>query len=212
VIFQVRVELGILQLEADGRPDGLGFRDSTSALAWFQAHPQPQLLDLAAVSAIASEMAQRRQRSLACAMLEDWPRVRRDAIDNVQALDLVSARASEPSDRDRFEAWRPHEISMRARAEATIAIAGGRRDIATAALDAGLRSVHESMKQQGHADRAATSPESMLLRMLLDALTLKLPASQRIELQARLRQAVLGENYELAAILRDELRLMEGES
>jgi protein-arginine kinase activator protein McsA len=49
-----------------------------------------------------------------------------------------------------------------------------------------------------------------LLRALLDALTLKLPTSQRHELERRLQQALAAENYELAAILRDELRQMGG--
>jgi protein-arginine kinase activator protein McsA len=38
----------------------------------------------------------------------------------------------------------------------------------------------------------------------------KLPSSQRAELQERLRAAIDSENYELAAILRDELRLLDG--
>jgi protein-arginine kinase activator protein McsA len=37
----------------------------------------------------------------------------------------------------------------------------------------------------------------------------QLPPAQRTELEERLRAAVRAENYELAAILRDELRLME---
>jgi protein-arginine kinase activator protein McsA len=47
-----------------------------------------------------------------------------------------------------------------------------------------------------------------LLRGMRDALVPKLPVSQRMELQERLRAAVDSENYELAAMLRDELRLL----
>ena len=47
------------------------------------------------------------------------------------------------------------------------------------------------------------------LRGMRDALVPKLPASQRAELEERLRGAIDAENYELAAILRDELRMME---
>jgi protein-arginine kinase activator protein McsA len=36
----------------------------------------------------------------------------------------------------------------------------------------------------------------------------RLPPAQRAELEARLRAAIAAENYELAAILRDELRLL----
>ena len=46
------------------------------------------------------------------------------------------------------------------------------------------------------------------LRALRDTLVPQLPPAQRSELEARLRAAVLAENFELAAILRDELRMM----
>ena len=41
-----------------------------------------------------------------------------------------------------------------------------------------------------------------------DALVPKLPMSQRVELQERLQAAINAENYELAAVLRDELKLL----
>jgi protein-arginine kinase activator protein McsA len=41
-----------------------------------------------------------------------------------------------------------------------------------------------------------------------DALVPKLPLSQRAELRQRLEAAIAAENYELAAILRDELRML----
>ena len=210
LLLQVRIEMGFVQMEADGRPDGQGFRNAPSALAWFEGEGVAQPIDTAHVSALAVEMSQRRQRGLACAALEDWGRVRRDALDNLRALDLLSARAVEPLDRARFEPWRPHELAMRARAEAAVGLAAGRRDLAIAALEAGLRSVQESLQRQGRGDRVDVAPEVGLLRTLLDALALKLPASQRLEIERRLREAVMSENYELAAILRNELRMMEG--
>jgi protein-arginine kinase activator protein McsA len=48
-----------------------------------------------------------------------------------------------------------------------------------------------------------------LLLGMRDLLTPKLPASQRIELEDRLQTALANENYELAAILRDEIRQMK---
>ena len=48
--------------------------------------------------------------------------------------------------------------------------------------------------------------EVQLLRGMREMLVPKLPTSQRSELEERLRAAIRAENYELAAILRDELR------
>jgi hypothetical protein len=204
-LVQVRLELGILQMEADGRPDGLRYRDEASALAWF-SHEDAGPLATDAVTDLATEMAQRRRRMAACAALQDWTRVRRDASDNLAALDLVAARAREPDDRTRLEAWRVHEVAMRARAEAGIALTVGRRDLARRAVETGLAAVRDACRD-GHGDGGP--PLAMLLEVL-DALTLKLPSSQRVELEARLRAAVQAENFELAAILRDELRLLGG--
>jgi hypothetical protein len=208
LLLQVRVELGVLQMEADGRPDGRSHQGHDSALAWARAGAAA--LGPTAVGDLATEMGQRRQRALACAMLEDWVRVRRDAMDNLEAIELIARRGADPSDRARFDGWRPHELAMRARAEAAIAVASARRDLAQAALDAGLHAVREAWVRVRRPDLAENGPEVALLRALLDALTLKLPTSQRHELERRLQEALALENYELAAILRDELRQMGG--
>jgi hypothetical protein len=211
LVLQVRLELGILQLEADGRPDGGDFRQATTALDWFQGQPDADV-DAEGVAVLAAEMAQFRQRAMACALIEDWPRAQRDAQHNLDVLDLIAARAQDAPARRRFETWRPHEQATLARAASALALASGRRDLARAALDAGLRQVQATMARLGRSDDAGQCPETALLRALLDALTLKLPGSQRLELQQRLDDAVRAENFELAAILRDELRQMEGEA
>lgn len=204
-LIQIRLELGLLQMEADGRPDGLGYRDAPSALAWFLTHPEVRL-DGAAAQDLEAEMAQRRQRGVACASLQDWRRAHRDASENLQALDLVATRAEQVADRARLESWRVHELAIRARAEASMAVSMGRRDLARQSLEAGLSAVRQACV----AGDAGQSPQIAMLMGLLDALTLKLPSSERAELERRLQAAVRAENFELAAILRDELRLLGG--
>ena len=79
----------------------------------------------------------------------------------------------------------------------------GMADAATAALDAGLEELRAAL-----GSRAEGSNEAILLAGMRDALVPRLPSSQRVDLQERLRAALAAENYELAAILRDELRQM----
>ena len=52
-------------------------------------------------------------------------------------------------------------------------------------------------------------PEIQLLVGMRDVLVPRLPSSQRVELEQRLKAAIEAENYELAAVLRDELRMMK---
>ena len=70
--------------------------------------------------------------------------------------------------------------------------------------------IDDVLEESGAGEAYEASIEAQLLSAMQDALVPKLPASQRIELQQRLGAALDAENYELAAILRDELRMMEG--
>ncbi len=75
-------------------------------------------------------------------------------------------------------------------------------------LPRGLKEIQTLFQQAGLADSYEQSNEVELLRGMRDALVPKLPMSQRAELHERLQAALDAENYELAAILRDELRLL----
>jgi hypothetical protein len=52
LLLQVRIEMGFVQMEADGRPDGQGFLNAPSALAWFEGEGVAQSIDTAHVSAL----------------------------------------------------------------------------------------------------------------------------------------------------------------
>jgi len=55
LVLQVRVELGMLQLEADGRPDGGDFRQATTALDWFRGQPDADV-DAEGVAALSMRL------------------------------------------------------------------------------------------------------------------------------------------------------------
>ena len=71
-----------------------------------------------------------------------------------------------------------------------------------------LYSVDEKCREVAdpNNDGVADPPEVAMLEGMRDVLQPKLPVSQRYELERRLASALANENYELAAILRDELR------
>jgi hypothetical protein len=98
---------------------------------------------------------------------------------------------------------------MRARAEAEAALEAGNTREALASLDRGLGEIRTVFEETGRGADWQSANEVQLLRGMREALVPKLPVSQRIELQERLRAALDAENYELAAVLRDELRLLE---
>jgi hypothetical protein len=217
LIIQVRLELGIIQMEADGRPDG----NASGGFGSVLDRVRSQLAILGGptavggarlcaddVSDLSGEILLFRQRAMACAVLELWPRVRRDALHNIEILELIWTRCTDNPQRLHSELWRANEIKMQARAEVAVALSAGRKAEAGLAIDRGLEALEKSFQRAGAGDQFERSIETQYLRGLRESLTLKLPASQRLELERRMLVAIGCENFELAAILRDELRQM----
>ncbi len=215
---QVRVELGILQLESTGRPDGLRPEGRESLLEWVRerlaAHEQsggPERFVLSSddCAALREESVQYYHRYVALFVLEDYNGVVRDTTRNLEAFAFCHAYGETQQDREVLEQFRPYVIMMRTRAQAGLAMRGGQSRVALAAIDAGLAEIRVAFEERGTLDRFETANETQVLRGLRDMLIPKLPSSQRKELEERLRAAIAAENYELAAILRDELRMMD---
>ena len=83
------------------------------------------------------------------------------------------------------------------------------RERALEVIDQALRELRALFDEAGHGSSFEAANEVQLLRGMRDVLVPKLPASRRAELRERLQAALDAENYELAAILRDELRMMD---
>lgn len=208
VVLQVRVELGILQMETTGRPDGVRPNGHESVLAELSAVEGEEPITPEQADALRAECVLYQQRAAAFAAVGRPGDAARDSHRNVEATDLMRRRAARPQDRAIFEQMRIPFILMRSRSAAAAAVRAGDGKAAVAALDHGLMEMKESFAVMGMAPRFDGSPEAAILRSMRELLTPKLPSSQRAELEERLRRAVASENYELAAILRNELRQM----
>jgi hypothetical protein len=217
--IQVRLDLGVIQMEIDGRPDG---RPVESAESLLDHHRQRRDHYVEAVGteagfvlsedecrALREEAVQYYHRYVALFALGDFARVVRDTQRNLDLIDLCRDHAATEADRTVMEQFRPHLIMMRARAEAELALAAQDTKRALVAINRGLGEIESHFAELGHPEAYEHSNEVQLLRGMRDALVPRLPASQRVELEERLRAAIDAENYELAAILRDELRLLK---
>ncbi|MCH2142668.1 MAG: UvrB/UvrC motif-containing protein [Phycisphaerales bacterium] len=187
-VIHVRIEMGLVQLEIDGRPDGLPSVFTTSQTIVDQDTAE-RLMHEASLHDYRGHLL----LTLGChaAALRDAEHVIRCA---KAAIGVAATSALDDARRRGF--------TLRARAAAEAAIATGRKDLAREAISRGLTDLAELADQ----DQYETCNEVMLLRGMRDVLTPQLPSSQREELRQRLRDAVERENYELAAILRNELR------
>jgi len=236
--LQIRIDLGVLQMEMDGRPDGQrpdgfesllalqqdrlrrygreaapGMREATPGI---EAGGEPAnggavgfVLSQDECRALREEAVQYYHRYVGLFALADYTGVVRDTTRNLELFDLCRDYGETEIDRTILEQFRPPVLMMRARSAAELALAAGQPKQALTALDRGLAELRAAFEDAGRSEEFETANEVQLLRGMRDALVPKLPASQRVELQERLRAAIDAENYELAAILRDELRMME---
>ncbi|MCP3905522.1 MAG: hypothetical protein GY715_17995 [Planctomycetes bacterium] len=217
--IQVRIDLGVLQMEMDGRPDGLAPEGFPSLLEHHLDRVDRYTRESGTASgfvitpeecrALREEAIQYYHRYVALFALGDYARVVRDTSRNLRAFDLCRDYAALELDRGLLEQFRPHVAMMRARAEAELAVKEKQPKQALTAIDRGLEEIRACLEESGRGEAFETSNEVQLLRGMRDVLVPKLPASQRVELRERLQAALDAENYELAAILRDELRLLK---
>jgi hypothetical protein len=217
--IQVRLDLGLLQMFVDGRPDGVRPNGYESLLEYFEdrvdeVEGDPEgdgrfVLSEEECEALRGEAVQYYHRYMALLVLEDYERVIRDTTRNLRVLDLCRKYAQTEGDRAALEQFRPYIMMMRARARASQALKDNEQKDALNAIDDGLEALKSYFTEAGEPDLFEQSGEVQMLKGMREALVPKLPVSQKAELKARLAKALEQENYELAAILRDELRLLK---
>ena len=251
--IQIRLDLGILQMNLDGRPDGQRPFGYDSLLEYFEAKlddsqhgpddheespaepdeagpgaaepdtpesqggaaeaPPPPSADFSLdpddCRALREEAVQYYHRYVALLVLEDYERVVRDTTRNLRVLDLCSKHAQQADDRAVLEQFRPYIVMMRARALASQALRDNEPKAAIHAIDQGIEALRRHFSDNGQLELFDSASEVQMLRGMRDALVPKLPVSQKSELRQRLQRAIEQENYELAAILRDELRMLK---
>lgn len=218
---QVRLDLGLIQMHVNGRPDGDRPFGYPSLLDYLETRldesevgagdePEPDSVQLTPedCKSLRDESLQYYHRYIALLVLEDYEGVVRDTTRNLRVLDICAEHAADQDDRNALEQFRPYILMMRARALASHALQHDEAKAALLSLDAGINALRSCFEMQGRADEFESSSEAQLLTSMRGALTPQLPVSQRAELRQRLQEAIAQENYELAAILRDELRLL----
>ncbi len=154
------------------------------------------------------EAVQFYHRYISLLVLGDYQGVLRDTTRNLRVLDLCQQYAEAEDDREVLEQFRPYLTMMRTRAVASQAIGDGEPKAALWAIEEGMNALRKMYADAGREDDFEGASEVLLLRGMRDELMKKLPASQRSELAKRLQEALEKENYELAAILRDELKML----
>lgn len=214
--IQLRLDLGLYQMEAVGRPDGVRPHDCESLLVYherrFLAYRREHgtnegfELDEADCEQLRAEAVMYYHRYLAEFILEDYAAVQRDTARNTRAMDLCGRYAKEESDRFLLEQYRPYVVMMSARAKALSAFQENRPKVALAALKEGIGKIEDFHTRFGPENGVANSSELAILRAMAKEIQARIPEDPLRRLRRELAKAVKEERYEDAASLRDQIR------
>jgi len=206
-VLQLRVDLGLLQLETTGRPDGWRpggldtYYDYLVSLA-FQEGPAFALDDARCVE-IDREFVQFFHRRICWLAVRNFQRAVDDADHTLALMDFSSSHAPETAWAEMHEQYRPFVLFHRTQAAALAELEHDKAQAAVAAIDEGIeriRSVfaeHEA-EEEFEDDELAVKLREMKLA-IVDHFEIKPPLAEQ------LAQAIAAEQYELAAKLRDKM-------
>lgn len=213
--LQIRLELGLIEMRCDGRPDGTRPHGSESLLhhylATIEAAGDEFGLPHRACLELQREAMQYYQRRITAMRLGDYAAAAADAEHNLAVMDLLRDHAVERGDWQRSEQFRPYVLSHWTRARVLAALETGDVETAIGALDAGIDRIVQLFRDDyNRPELVQQSDELQQLRELRSSLLERRTSSRRREsdrdrIQRELAAAVAAEDFELAARLRDEL-------
>jgi hypothetical protein len=214
--LQLRIDLGLLQMEMTGRPDGHRPHNCESLLQYHQrraARAESRGDDYELTSDQCSELQQEGiqyyHRYLSLFQINDFAAVIRDTQRNLDLFEFVS----EHTDRDEviwsFQQFRPYVLMMNTRAKASILLSDGKFAEAMQEIERGRDAIVDFFQQSNFPEMAQKSSEIAFLEEWLEEVSSKRPLSKLEIMQREMELAIASELYERAAELRDAIKLLK---
>lgn len=217
--IQMRLELGLLQMEIEGNPAGKRPHGKESLLEHYlclleeyrakHGTDEGFQLDGEDCARLALEATQYYHRYLSLMVLEAYEGVVRDTARNLRALDLVKRYAKDEQDKISLDQYRPYIVMINTRGGASLRLQ--RKDYAGAIrlIEEGISKIEAFFEEYHQPELAERSGELSFLRNWAAEVAERRPLSMREKLQKQLRDAVEREDFERAVHLRDMIQNME---
>ena len=218
--IQLRVDLGLLQMNATGRPDGKRPFGCTSLLEHYKGRLHQFVaahggsddgfsLNAEDCAKFQLEALQYHHRYICFLELGDFAAVLRDTERNSEVFDFVSRHAESEELAWALQQFRPQLLMIQTRAAASQALQSDDFNDALNQIDAGLEKIREFFRHYSRHDLLDQSAEIISLEKWRQDINAKRPLSKREKLEQALEDAVQREDYEKAARVRDELRSLK---
>lgn len=209
---QLRLDLGVFQMEVEGRPDGHrphgydSLLDYQLRLERTSTEAKRPKLDWAACTELQQEAVQYYHRYLAFSALDHHEGVIRDTEHNLALIQLVRRRAAEDHLAWQFVQFYPYVRMMNAQAHAQLGLAAHHPDEAARHVDTAIEEIRAFAQEHGIERAGAELGELQALTELRG----RIRTSRRRDPQERMRQelqrAIETEDFERAAVLREQLK------
>ena len=172
--IQLRIEMGILQMDISGRPDGQRPHGSASLLSFYQQQALESkgsedddegfLLDVEACMSLQMEALQYYHRRISFLELGEYKRAQEDAGRNLELFDFVNEYAADEEDRIVLEQYRPFVIGHRVRAAVLQNLEEENFDLALGEIEDGIEEIRGFFKEFDRPDLVDESEEITFLK------------------------------------------------
>lgn len=213
---QLRLDLGILQMRLNGRPDGETPHGYESALKYYRQKILTERrngfrLDADACAELQQECVQVYYRYLALMVLKDYSRVIRDTNHSLEIFELVEKYTDNDDIVWDFLQFKPYVIMMNTRAKAEQLAEDEDLSEAISQIESGMSDIESFLiKMEDDPEYVKDCQELIMLQELMKDLKERGPEENPVvALKQKLQHAIRMENYEEAARLRDSIREME---
>ena len=211
--LQLRIDLGLIQMEVDGRPDGRRPHNAESLLTWHQkkakrleAKGENYSLTPDECAELQQEGIQYYHRYISFFQINDFANVIRDTQRNLDLFTFVSRCTDNEDIRWSFEQFRPYVLMMNTRAKAAVRLEKKDFSNALKEIARGRAAIAEVLEDVDPAELASKCPEIAFLDEWADEIGKKKPVTRLEIMQREMEQAIALEAYERAAELRDKIR------
>ncbi|MBI2194301.1 MAG: UvrB/UvrC motif-containing protein [Planctomycetes bacterium] len=218
--IQRRIELGILQLEVEGRPDGKHPQGYPSLYDWYKHRAKEEKrsgvsgeLKLTArdCQALQAEALLYYQRRLCFFELEDYTGAARDARRNLEVFAFVREHADREEDKMSLDQYRAFVIFHRSKAEVLGCLERKEYDFALRYIENAEEEIRQFFVEYHRPELSENSEELKQLVQWREQIEKMRPLSRRQILEQELKEAVEREEYERAAQIRDEIQRQSGD-
>ncbi len=211
--LQLRIDLGVIQMETTGRPDGGHPNESESLLDYFQGKQKRAgkkdeafVLSAEEIGELQQEGIQYYHRYISFFHLGDFQSVIRDTQRNLDMFEFVGEHAEREELSESVVQFTPYVLMMNTRARASIEVEREDFPAAVQQIEAGMEKIRAFYQEQSMAEAQENSPELAFLAEWLEEVKSKQPLTKLEKMQHEMDQAIANEAYERAAELRDAIR------